>query len=243
MAWAIISTYSFAMIMTEQMQPTGANKVIFRRLSPGPSYSGAVALGQMVYQPLPRIDAGRAMQVLDRPISVPNWMLALACAAALGTSAFLSAGFATDHAQTTASRFAQNVVVASNASSVWNGSTVLASSVVTSGPAADNRLAVLQGQTQSMNAELQSLQRENDALRNLSRQQGNELTTAESSLTSSQDRLKGESQDIGERLTAMQQESDGRVPGLQAALKSAADAINQIRKLLGMSSVTIPGGS
>ena len=94
-----------------------------------------------------------------------------------------------------------------------------------------------------MSSDLQQLQQDNDALRNLNQQQSSDLTSARSNLAASQDALSGQSQDMDARLSDIQQNLDGKVSDLQGAVSSADDTINAIRKLLGMPAISISAGN
>ncbi len=207
-----------------------------------PDRSGTMALRRVTYAAIPSIESRELIRILGRPVAVPNWVLAVTVATTLGITATLSQGLALSPAVTT-NQTAQPIA-ALVAQSVSNSGQVGWSSnaVIKQGPdtASTRQVAALKGEIQSMNGDLQGLQRQNDALRNLTHQQSAGLTTAESNLAASQDVLDGESQDLGARLTTMQHEVDGRVPGLESGLKAAGDLVNQIRKLLGMPAVTLP---
>lgn len=226
------------MVTTEQVQPAGPNRVVFRRLQPASSYAAAGTLQRVVAGPLPQIDTRRVAKVLGRGIQVPNWALALSVAATLGISVTLSTGFASRPAHPAIGLTARTELINPYPSRTGSESIVVVQGGPVTGSVSNREAAILRSQAQSMNVDLQKLQRDNDALRNLARQQGGDLTGAQSNLASSQDLLQGEAHDLGSRLSAIQQNVDSRVPGLQSAVNSAVDVVNQIRRLLGMPAIT-----
>ncbi len=230
------------MIMTEQLQPSGANRVNFRRLSMEPTHAGASTLRQTVYQPLPQIDVERIAKIAGKSLPIPNWMVAVSCAAALGLSVALSAGIVNSPA-TAASSYVQSGVGGESARLVWSGSMALAQTSSPVDESKTSQIATLQGQVHSMSSDLQQLQQDNDALRNLNQQQSSDLTSARSNLAASQDALSGQSQDMDARLSDIQQNLDGKVSDLQGAVSSADDTINAIRKLLGMPAISMSSGN
>jgi len=227
------------MVMTERMQPAGPNRVVLRRLQPRPDYAGADALQRVFVGPLAEFDTGRVCELLGRNLQVPNWALALSVAATLGISVAFSSGLATHPAQPAAMTTARTELSSPYLNRNMSGLTLISQGgpVAGTGSASNGEVAILQSQAQSMNADLQQLQQDNDALRNLARQQGGDLSGAQTNLASAQDLLQGEAQDLGSRLAAIQQNVGARVPGLQSAAKAAIDVVNQIRRLLGMPAI------
>ncbi len=220
------------------MQPAEMNRVVFRQLSVATGYSGGSATRRSIGQPLPRVPLGRVVHLAGQTIHLPNWILVAGCAAALGVSMTLTAGLTEQQTSSVAPPIvrSQNVVLAQGL--VWSGSSLPAETTVQFSLARNGQTAVIESQIQSMNSELQQLQRDNDTLRNLTQQQAGDLTTARTDLATSQDTLNGESQDLGSRLQAVQQDLDGRVSDLQTSVKSADETVNEVRKLLGMPAVS-----
>lgn len=232
----LASPYHFAMIMSEQWQPASASRVVFRRLQPAPRHSGNTTICGTFTDMLPYPAVVRAARLASQTVRIPNWMLAVSCAAALGLSMTVSTGLMHDQGRSSHVSVAQYSVAASNQRLIWSGSTALAQ---TNGPAASAstaKIATLQGQVQSMNSEIERLQRDNDALRNLTQQQSVDLTQARSTLAASQDTLSGQSHDLNSRLSLIQQDVNGRLSQLQGELKSADGIVRQIRQMLGMPS-------
>ncbi len=208
--------------------------MVFRRLNPATGYAGTATIRPAVSAPLPYPQMERAVQLAGRPVRVPNWMLAASCAAALGLSLTFSAGLSRLQSHSVNFAAAQSSIAVTNPRLVWSGSTALAQISGPAAPAANPQIVALQSQAQSMNSELQQLQHDNDALRNLTQQQSGDLTSARSVLASSQDTLSGQSQDLNSRLQAIQQDLGGQISQLQTAVKSADGIVSQIRKMLGM---------
>ncbi len=230
------------MIMTEQWQPAGANKVIFRRLKLEPINGGASTLRQAIYQPLPQINGERVAKLAGKSLPIPNWAVAISCAAALGLSVALSAGIINSPA-TAASSYVQSNVSGDSSRLVWSGSMALAQTTSPVDTTKFGQIASLQSQVQSMNLQLEQLQQDNGALRNLNQQQTRDLTNARSDLAGSQDALTGQSQDMDARLNDIQKNLDSRVTTLQGDISSADDAINAIRALLGMPAIAMSSGN
>ncbi len=216
------------------MESAGANRVVFRRLSPAGSYAAAGALHPVRVQALSGIDLSHAGRSVTRMVSVPNWMLAVSAAAALGITMSMSANLTHQPARTQPAAVVQSNVSVVNPRVVWRGSAVIAESTnrVISTP--DPRIATLQSQASGMNANLQQLQQENNALRNLSQQQSSTVSSAQSDLAASQDVLQGQAQDLQSRIDAVQQDMGDPLSKVQSAAKAAGDLVNQIRSLLGM---------
>jgi chaperonin cofactor prefoldin len=212
----------------------GASRVEFRRLNPATGFTAGPALRHAFYQPLPRVDGKGLMRLAGRNIRVPNWVLAISCAVALGVSSMASAGLVHEHTHGASASILPSNAALTNARLLWSGSNVIVQSRPTGDTTPDARIVTLQGQVESMNAELQSLQRDNDALRNLTQQQTGDLSSAREQLAASQDTLNGQSQDMTARLESIQRDLDSRVTTLENSVKSANDAVNQIRKMLGM---------
>ncbi len=230
------------MIMTEQWQPAGANRVIFRRLSTTPAQSGASTLRRAIYQPLPRFDGEHIAKLAGRSLPIPNWAVAISCAAALGLSLALSAGMVNAPANA-ASSYLQSGDAGTVSRVVWSGSMALAQTTSPVDNTKVGQIATLEGQVQSMNSQLQRLQQDNDSLRNLNQQQSGDLTSARSNLAASQDALNGQSQDMDARLNDLQQNLNGHVSNLQSSVSSADDVVNEIRKMLGMPAVSTSTGN
>jgi len=121
----IASHYASPMIMTEQWQPAGANRVIFRRLNMQPVHGDGTALRRAIYQPLPQLNAERVARVAGKSLSVPNWAVAISCVAALGLSVALSAGMVNAPADA-ASSYSRGLDSGTASRLVWSGSMALA---------------------------------------------------------------------------------------------------------------------
>ncbi len=220
------------------MHPAEINRVVFRQLNVATGFRGGSAGRRTIGQQLPRVPLGHVVHLAGQTIHLPNWMLVAGCAAALGVSMTLSAGLTKPQTPSVAPSIVRSQNVVHSQSLVWSGLSAPSESTVQFSFARNGQTAVVESQIQSMNSELQQLQRDNDALRNLTQQQAGDLTTARTDLATSQDTLNGESQDLGSRLQAVQQDLDGRVSDLQASVKSADDTVNEVRKLLGMPAVS-----
>ncbi len=232
------------MIVSERMQPLGANRVIFRELVP--------AIGQP-----PRrsgFDVARPVQLLDllppwlvQKQRVSNWLLALAFASTMGISATASIAVASHQATTLP------IVVA--APYVGPAASLPASKVLPivgdspvnpANDAAHAQIASLQSQIASMNSDLQRLQQDGTALRNETQNQSGDISAARATLAGSQEGLNGESQQLTGRLDATQQGVQTRLGTLDDQVKSADQLVNDVRKLLGLpaiSNTSVGGGN
>ncbi len=229
------------MITMDQLPSTESHRVTFRPLTPVPARTGTMALHRLSAPPLPTTFQSRDLtRMLGKQVAVPNWVLAVTVATTLGVAATLSHGMASSPVRTNSQTVHPVAALVSHSVPNRTQSESTSHAIIKQGPSNSGEVTALKGQIQSMNGDLQDLQRQNDALRNLTRQQSANLTSAEANLAASQDLLDGESQDLGARLSSMQQEVDGRVPGLQSGVKAATDLVNQIRKLLGMPTVNLP---
>lgn len=232
--------YSFAMITMDQLPSPDSQRAVLRPLTPVEGGTGTITLQRQSFGSLPSIDSRRLTRILGRPVAVPNWVVALTVATTVGVSAMLSQGLVSAPVSTVAQPARPATTLVSMPLPGAGLPSLVSPAIITQGPSSGPKLAELRGEIQSMNGDLQDVQRQNDALRNLTHQQSASLTSAQANLAASQDRLNGASQDLGAGLTTLKQEVDGRVPGLQSGLKSASDLVNQIRKLLGMPTITLP---
>jgi hypothetical protein len=239
-----VEGYDPRMIVSEQMQPLGANRVIFRELAPAavrPQRGDAFELPQM----------GKWIDLLPswliRKQRVSNWLLALAFASTLGLSATASIAVI--------SRPAATIPIVQTASYSGPAASIPASKVLPIvgdspvNPANDSahaQIATLQGRAAAMNSDLQRLQQDSTALRNDTQSQANDVSAARATLAGSQEGLNGESQQLSGRLDATQQDVQTRLGKLDDQVASADQLVNDVRKLLGLpatSNSSVGGGN
>lgn len=239
----IVPHYALPMMVTDRFQPTAATRVTFRRLSPVPGYRNRSTSLHALSRALPNFQSSNLAKLVCRDLRVPNWALAASCVAALGLSVTLSVGFARPGAKVSTPPQVNSGVVVSSPHYVWAGSTVMAQVSTPVVSAHDGQIATLEGEISSMGSNLQQLQQQNDALRNLVQQQDGTLTQAHAQLAASQDSLNGMTQDNSSQLQTMQQGIDSHVSKLNGEVTTADNLVNQIRKMLGMPPVAINSGS
>lgn len=235
--------YALSMIMTNGFQPASANRVTFRRLSPVRGYTSSSTPLHTFSRALPNLHSCNMAKLACHDLRVPNWALAASCVAVLGLSVTLSAGFAQPKAQAPSPQQVSSAVVVSSPQYVWAGSEVTAQLSTPVASSHDGQVASLEGEISSMGSNLQQLQQQNDALRNLVQQQNGALSQAHSQLAASQDSLNGMTMDNNSRLQSMQQGIDSHVSRLQGEVTTADNLVNQIRKMLGMPPVSTTSGS
>lgn len=236
--------YDPRMIVSERMQPLGANRVIFRELVP--------AIGQP--QRRDAFELPRPSDLLDllppwliQKQRVSNWLLALAFASTLGLSATASIAVIGHQAPT--------IPVVTTALDAGPAASIPASKVLPivgdspinpANQSAHAQIASLQGQVSSMNSDLQRLQQDGSALRTETQTQSSDISAARVTLAGSQEGLSGESQQLSGRLDATQQDVQTRLSTLDDQVKSADQLVNDVRKLLGLpadSNSAVGGGN
>jgi len=224
--------YDPRMIVSERMQPLGANRVIFRELVPAisrPQRRDAFELAQ----------PAKMLELLPpwliRKQRVSNWLMALAFASTLGLSAAASVAVISRPA-TTAPIVTTAPYTGSTAS--MPSSKILPivgdSPINPANDAAHAQIAELQGQVATMNSDLQRVQQDGTALRNATQSQTSDLSASRATLAGSQEGLNGESQQLSGRLTTTQQDVQTRLGKLDDQVASADQLVNDVRKLLGL---------
>jgi hypothetical protein len=239
MGAAALKRYDPRMIVSERMQPLGANRVIFRELVPaigGPTRRDAFELPQ----PAKWIEL--LPPWLFRKERVSNWVLAVALASTLGISAAASVAIISHPATST-----PIVVTAPYAGPAASIPAAKLLPIVGDSPvnpaneAAYEQIATLQGQVTSMNSDLQRLQQDGNALRNEAQSQASDLSAARANLAGSQEGLSGESQQLSGQLGATQQNLQSRLGTLDNQVASADQLVNDVRKLLGLPAISNTG--
>jgi hypothetical protein len=231
------------MIVSERMQPLGANRVIFRELVPaisGPQGRDAFEL------PRPAKWLELLPPWLVRTQRVSNWVLALALASTLSLSA--AASVAVISRPVTIAPIVGTAPYSGPAASIPASKMLpLAgdSPVNPFNEAAHAQIATLQGEAASMNSDLQRLQQDGVALRTETQNQSGDLAVARANLAGSQDGLNGEPQQLSGRLDTTQQDVQTRLGKLDDQVSSADQLVNDVRKLLGLPAVlnSVGGGN
>jgi hypothetical protein len=227
------------MIVSERMQPLGANRVIFRELVPsisGPVRRDAFALPQ----PAKLLDL--LPPWLIRTQRVSNWVMALALASTLGLSAAASVAVLSHPA--TATPIVMTAPYTGPAASIPAAKLlpVLGNTLLNPvNAAAHAQIATLQTQVASMNSDLQRLQQDGSALRNETQSQASDLSAARTNLAGSQEGLDGQSQQLSGQLNATQQATQSRLSSIDDQVASADQIVNDVRKLLGLPAITNSG--
>jgi Skp family chaperone for outer membrane proteins len=214
------------------------NRVVFHQLTPATRYPAHSRSWNLLDHAGKWLGIDLAAIWPTRRVRVPNLLLALGLVATLGITAATSAAVLDQPARPAS--IISVLPVSAPAVSVPEAKT-FPTLGQPAASAADStayaQIATLDDQLQSMNADLQGLQREGDELRDASQTQQSDLASARTNLAGSQESLVGQSQDLNARRSAIEQDLQSRLTTLNQSLTTANQAVGQVRSILGLPTV------